>query len=395
MPAGAIAGTAGATIFPGSPPTGWVHGIVVRPEYQRTGLGARLTEAAIEWLQARSVGAVQLLATDAGRPVYERLGFTAGERYGSFAWPTASPDPAATNEPMRPSHLRAVLALDREATGEDRSGFIMSLAPSGWVAVRGPRDRRVPRRLPVGRRPDHRAGCRQRADAAEAGGIGHPTSVTRPRAPRGECRGRAVSRQPWGHRGASRDSDVAGSPTKVARRDDLRRVQLRRVLRTWGARGAPQTPQRSGHPGAAGAPLDSAIRSPVDATRRLYSRAMGSEPRLLDGIRVIDAASFIAGPVATTAMADFGADVIKIEPPGGDTYRVRNAGYPPSPYNFPWIVDNRNKRGLALDLRTDDGRRVLHRLVRERRRVRDQRAARRRGPAWACAGRISRRSTRG
>jgi crotonobetainyl-CoA:carnitine CoA-transferase CaiB-like acyl-CoA transferase len=90
---------------------------------------------------------------------------------------------------------------------------------------------------------------------------------------------------------------------------------------------------------------------------------MTSEPRLLDGIRVIDAASFIAGPVATTAMADFGADVIKVEPPGGDTYRVRNAGYPPSPYNFPWIVDNRNKRGVAIDLRHEDGRRVLHRLV--------------------------------
>jgi crotonobetainyl-CoA:carnitine CoA-transferase CaiB-like acyl-CoA transferase len=90
---------------------------------------------------------------------------------------------------------------------------------------------------------------------------------------------------------------------------------------------------------------------------------MTSEPRLLDGIRVIDAASFIAGPVAATAMADFGADVVKVEPPGGDTYRVRNAGYPPSPYNFPWIVDNRNKRGVAIDLRTEDGRRVLHRLV--------------------------------
>jgi crotonobetainyl-CoA:carnitine CoA-transferase CaiB-like acyl-CoA transferase len=90
---------------------------------------------------------------------------------------------------------------------------------------------------------------------------------------------------------------------------------------------------------------------------------MGSEPRLLEGIRVIDAASFIAGPVATTAMADFGADVVKVEPPSGDTYRVRNAGYPPSPHNFPWIVDNRNKRGVAIDLRTEDGRRLLHRLV--------------------------------
>ena len=86
--------------------------------------------------------------------------------------------------------------------------------------------------------------------------------------------------------------------------------------------------------------------------------------RLLDGIRVIDAASFIAGPVATTVMADFGADVIKIEPPGGDTYRTRGAGYPPSDVNFPWIVDNRSKRGVAIDLRAQDGQRVLHHLVR-------------------------------
>jgi crotonobetainyl-CoA:carnitine CoA-transferase CaiB-like acyl-CoA transferase len=91
---------------------------------------------------------------------------------------------------------------------------------------------------------------------------------------------------------------------------------------------------------------------------------MAAEPRLLDGIRVIDAASFIAGPVATTMMADFGADVVKVEPPGGDTYRVRSASYPPSPYNFPWIVDNRNKRGTVIDLRVADGRGVLHQLVR-------------------------------
>jgi len=86
---------------------------------------------------------------------------------------------------------------------------------------------------------------------------------------------------------------------------------------------------------------------------------------LLEGIRVIDAASFIAGPVATTVMADFGADVVKVEPPGGDTYRIRNTGYPASAYNFPWIVDNRSKRAIAIDLRTGDGQRVLHRLVRD------------------------------
>ena len=87
--------------------------------------------------------------------------------------------------------------------------------------------------------------------------------------------------------------------------------------------------------------------------------------RLLDGIRVIDAANFIAGPVSTTVMADFGAEVIKVEPPSGDVYRVRGAGYPASAYNFPWIVDNRTKRSVAIDLRTPDGQALLHRLVRD------------------------------
>jgi formyl-CoA transferase len=87
--------------------------------------------------------------------------------------------------------------------------------------------------------------------------------------------------------------------------------------------------------------------------------------RPLDGIRVIDAASFIAGPVAATVMADFGADVIKIEPPGGDTYRHRTGGpgVPESPYNYRWIADNRTKRGLGLDLRRTEGQEVLHRLI--------------------------------
>ena len=85
----------------------------------------------------------------------------------------------------------------------------------------------------------------------------------------------------------------------------------------------------------------------------------------LSGLRVIDAASFIAGPVAATIMADLGADVIKIEPPDGDPYRHRTGGpgAAESPYNYRWIVDNRTKRGLALDLRRAEGRAVLHRLV--------------------------------
>src|SRR2546426_6915211 len=90
-----------------------------------------------------------------------------------------------------------------------------------------------------------------------------------------------------------------------------------------------------------------------------------SDDFLLAGVRVIDAASFIAGPVATTIMADLGADVIKIEPPDGDPYRHRpgGPGVAESPYNYRWIVDNRTRRGLALDLREPAGRAVLQRLV--------------------------------
>ena len=91
-------------------------------------------------------------------------------------------------------------------------------------------------------------------------------------------------------------------------------------------------------------------------------------PALLDGIRVIDCASFIAGPVAATILADFGADVIKIEPPPhGDAYRhiVDAPGNPACEENYAWTVDNRNKRSLALDLKEAAGREVLHRMVRQ------------------------------
>lgn len=88
-------------------------------------------------------------------------------------------------------------------------------------------------------------------------------------------------------------------------------------------------------------------------------------PRLLEGIRVLDVASYIAAPVATTMMADFGAEVIKIEPPGGDTYRriSDNPGMPNDAGEFSWHLNNRNKKGLCLDLNNESGQAILRRLV--------------------------------
>src|ERR1700680_1741596 len=90
--------------------------------------------------------------------------------------------------------------------------------------------------------------------------------------------------------------------------------------------------------------------------------------RVFDGLKVIDCASFIAGPAAATVLSDFGAEVIKIEPPGaGDPYRLlpKLPGYPLSPHNFAWLLEGRNKRSLALDLAKPDGREVLYRLAAE------------------------------
>lgn len=86
----------------------------------------------------------------------------------------------------------------------------------------------------------------------------------------------------------------------------------------------------------------------------------------LSGLVVLDISSFIAAPAAAVALADFGADVIKIEPPGdGDPHRnsYRNASYPQSDKNFPWQLDGRLKRSLALDLKNDSARPVLERLI--------------------------------
>src|ERR1700722_3693706 len=87
---------------------------------------------------------------------------------------------------------------------------------------------------------------------------------------------------------------------------------------------------------------------------------------LFSGLKVLDCAGFVAAPAAARGRADFGADVIKLEPTGeGDPWRTqyKRHGMPPSEINHPWLMDSRNKRALALDLKSPAGRAVLERLV--------------------------------
>jgi crotonobetainyl-CoA:carnitine CoA-transferase CaiB-like acyl-CoA transferase len=83
---------------------------------------------------------------------------------------------------------------------------------------------------------------------------------------------------------------------------------------------------------------------------------------LFSDLKVIDCASWIAGPAAATILSDFGADVIKIEPLGGDPWRGRGAN-PHTKTDHYWQLTARNKRSLAIDLKHATGRDVLYRLA--------------------------------
>src|SRR6266852_555448 len=86
---------------------------------------------------------------------------------------------------------------------------------------------------------------------------------------------------------------------------------------------------------------------------------------IFSGLKVVDLASFIAGPSAAVILSDFGADVIKVEPPNGDLWRIANH-LPPQPVSedaYPWHLANRNKRGMSLDLKPPNAQKVLEKLV--------------------------------
>jgi crotonobetainyl-CoA:carnitine CoA-transferase CaiB-like acyl-CoA transferase len=90
-----------------------------------------------------------------------------------------------------------------------------------------------------------------------------------------------------------------------------------------------------------------------------------SSDNIFAGLKVVDLASFIAGPSAAVILSDFGADVIKVEPPTGDGWR-KGHKIPPQPQAndaYPWNLANRNKRGITLDLKSPSAPQVLERLV--------------------------------
>lgn len=83
----------------------------------------------------------------------------------------------------------------------------------------------------------------------------------------------------------------------------------------------------------------------------------------LEGIKVVDSSQIIAGPCTAMLLADQGADVIKLEPPGGESYRTVYTSPKLEPFGKGFLVLNRNKRSIMIDLTTEEGRGVLQRLA--------------------------------
>lgn len=129
---GELLGASGCANFGAS---GWVGGVAVVPEARRAGLGRALTEAAVTCLRDSGASTIHLYATEMGRPIYERLGFvTEGicVTLGGSRRASRRPDGVRA---ARDGDLPAALALDRQATGEDRAGLLTSLWPGSALVA--------------------------------------------------------------------------------------------------------------------------------------------------------------------------------------------------------------------------------------------------------------------
>jgi crotonobetainyl-CoA:carnitine CoA-transferase CaiB-like acyl-CoA transferase len=88
-----------------------------------------------------------------------------------------------------------------------------------------------------------------------------------------------------------------------------------------------------------------------------------AQQKALEGIRVIDAATLFAGPLAATVLGDFGAEVIKVEHPKGDP--SRSHGYSKDGVGLWWKMLGRNKRAVTLSLSTPEGAEIFEQLTRD------------------------------
>lgn len=118
-------------------PVGWVGSIFVDARLRRQGLGGAMTEEVCRGLESAGCRTLALIASDLGRPIYEKMGFRIDATYQiheAAPLPTApAPPPGTALRRMRPADMDRVGELDFRATGEDRRALLGALVDRGWL----------------------------------------------------------------------------------------------------------------------------------------------------------------------------------------------------------------------------------------------------------------------
>jgi GNAT superfamily N-acetyltransferase len=142
---GQVVGTAVATRYPKS---GWIGHVFVRPDHRGQGLGTILTEAAIRHLRTAGCETLLLASTDAGRHLYERLGFVVEGSYRELRGrPLARDAELRPFRPLLPDDREELFRADSAISGDDRTAVLAAIARFGWGFV--PSDFIVGTVLPV------------------------------------------------------------------------------------------------------------------------------------------------------------------------------------------------------------------------------------------------------
>ncbi len=132
---GSPAGTTAAVIFGD---VAWVMMVLVDEALRGRGIGTRLMQHALEYLEARRAATIRLDATPLGRPVYEKLGFQPEYELARFEHAGLELRADEGDRPTMPDQLETIVRLDRRATGTDRSRLIRRLyaeQPSNFRVV--------------------------------------------------------------------------------------------------------------------------------------------------------------------------------------------------------------------------------------------------------------------
>lgn len=112
------------------PTSGWLAHIIVDPSFRNSGIGTSITRYLMEWLQKNNCNTLQLIATDAGEPIYRKLGFTAIMKYNFYNGSCSDPPDQHAIHPYHNRYKADIFRLDQYVSGDDRIELLHAHLPT-------------------------------------------------------------------------------------------------------------------------------------------------------------------------------------------------------------------------------------------------------------------------